>query len=79
MNTALFLFGMKLHKQQGSIEFFDADFSNTLVVSSNYFTDKLLGECCEAINTIFTHSGFNGNGVTVGKLKGIEDFELSQV
>ena len=24
MDTALFLFGMKLHRQEGSIEFFDA-------------------------------------------------------
>ena len=32
MNTDLFLFGMKLGKHYGNIEFFDADFSNTIVV-----------------------------------------------
>ena len=30
MDTALFLFGMKLYRQEGSVEFYDADFANTL-------------------------------------------------
>ena len=34
MDTALFLFGVKLHNQQGQVQFHDADFLNTLQVSS---------------------------------------------
>ena len=30
MDTALFLFGMKLHRMSENINFFDADFANTL-------------------------------------------------
>jgi hypothetical protein len=52
MDTALFLFGMKLHKQVGSTEFFDADFSNTITVQSSYFTDKTLSDCNKVINQV---------------------------
>lgn len=31
MDTALFLFGMKIHRHMFNIEFFDADFANTLL------------------------------------------------
>ena len=34
MDTALYLFGMKLYKQEGSIEFFDADFMNAIQIKS---------------------------------------------
>ena len=34
MSTPLFLFGMKLFRQEGFIEFFDADFCNTITVES---------------------------------------------
>ena len=30
MDTALFLFGMKLHRMSENINFFDADFANTV-------------------------------------------------
>lgn len=43
MSTPLFLFGMKLFRQQGFVEFFDADFCNTILVTSKAFTDKTLG------------------------------------
>ena len=32
MSTQMFLFGMKMHRQEGSIEFFDPDFSNALQI-----------------------------------------------
>ena len=34
MDTALFLFGLKLHRMEGHVRFFDADFLNTLEVGS---------------------------------------------
>lgn len=37
MDTALYLFGMKLYRQEGSIEFFDADFMNTIKIKSKDF------------------------------------------
>lgn len=30
MDTALFLFGLKLHNQEGHVKFYDADFLNTV-------------------------------------------------
>ena len=66
MDTALFLFGMKLHKQIGSIEFFDADFSNTIIVKSQYFTDKTLADCNKVINETLRLSGFTGELLEVG-------------
>jgi adenine-specific DNA methylase len=50
MDTPLFLFGMKIHRHQFNVEFFDADFANTLLIESQTFTDKTLGECCKIIN-----------------------------
>lgn len=77
MDTALFLFGMKLHRQIGSIEFYDADFSNTLIVKSAYFTDKTLADCKKVINEALRLSGFSGELLEVGSLKDIEDFDLN--
>ena len=79
MDTALFLFGMKLHRQVGSIEFFDADFSNTIIVKSQYFTDKTLADCNKVINETLRLSGFTGELLEVGQLKDIEDFNLNQI
>ena len=42
MNHPMFLFGMKLHDMSGAIEFFDADFCNTLVVRSAQFENHSL-------------------------------------
>lgn len=42
MDTALYLFGMKLYRQKESIEFFDADFLNIIYVKSDDFVDKSL-------------------------------------
>jgi hypothetical protein len=79
MNTALFLFGMKLHRQVDSIEFYDADFATTLSIKCDYFDGKTISECCTIINEAFTRSGYTGDLMTVGKLKGIEDFKLGDV
>lgn len=46
MDTPLFLFGMKLNRQLLNVEFFDADFCNTLLIQSESFTDQSLGDCC---------------------------------
>lgn len=50
MDTALYLFGMKLYNQVGSIEFYDADFSNTFFVKSTLFNDRTLYDCMQIIN-----------------------------
>jgi hypothetical protein len=79
MDTPLFLFGMKMQKQFGNIEFFDADFSNTILVSSMGFIDKTLRECCDMINASLKKSGFVSDELLVGQLKGVNDFDLSGI
>ena len=37
MDTAMFLFGLKLHRQDDHVKFYDADFLNTIQVSSPLF------------------------------------------
>ena len=58
MSTPLFLFGMKLYRQLGSIEFFDADFCTTLLIKSVSFDDRPLGEVCEIINEALVKSNY---------------------
>ena len=79
MDTALFLFGLKLHKQVGSVEFFDADFSNTIIVKTPYFIDKTLEDCNKIINETLRLGGFTGELLEVGSLKDIEDFDLNKI
>ena len=79
MDTSLFLFGMKLHRQEGAIEFFDADFSNTICVRSAAFEDQTLGDSCKIINEVLESTGFNSKNLTIGTLKGIDDFDLRNV
>ena len=79
MDTALFLFGMKLHRQVGSIEFFDADFSNTITVYSDYLIDKSLYDCSKIINETLRSSGFTGKLLEVGQLKDINDYDLNNI
>jgi hypothetical protein len=79
MDTALFLFGMKLYRQEGSVEFFDADFANTLQVSSQLFENKTLGECCVVVNEVLKTGGFSGRPLMIGTLKDIDDFDLTQI
>ena len=77
MDTALFLFGMKLHQQVGSVAFNDADFSNTLTVTSPYFISKTLQEVNNIVNEVLLLSGFTDELLEIGVLKDIENFDLS--
>jgi len=79
MDTSLFLFGIKLHREPGSVEFFDADFSNTLDIKSIAFNELTLGECCKIINEALKVGGFSGKGLSVGLLKDIDNYDLAQI
>lgn len=50
MDHPLFLFGLKMHDMPGAVEFFDADFCNTLVIKSDLFENATLKECCSMLN-----------------------------
>ena len=50
LNDPMFLFGLKLHDMPDEVEFFDADLCNSLMVKSEFFSGKTLGDCCQAIN-----------------------------
>ena len=76
MDTALFLFGLKLHRQDGHVRFHDADFLNTLYIQSDLFEDQTLGDCCRLINEVLSSAGYAGNLFTIGQLKEIDDFNL---
>ena len=58
MDTALFLFGLKLHRQEGHVKFHDADFLNTLYIQSVLFEDQTLGDCCRLINEVLSNAGY---------------------
>lgn len=79
MDTALFLFGMKLYRQDKSIEFYDADFANTISVSSPMFNQRTLYDCMQIINEALTLTGFTGELLEVGKLRDIDDFDLNKI
>lgn len=79
MNTPLFLFGMKLYKQLGYMEFFDADFCTSLFIKCPLFDDKPLGEVCEIINEGLLKTGFEDQLLEIGVLKDIQDFDLSKI
>ena len=51
MDHPLFLFGLKLYDMPGAVEFFDADFCNTLVVRSDQFESKTLKEVAGMLNS----------------------------
>ena len=79
MNTPLFLFGMKLFRQTGHMEFFDADFCNTIVVKSSEIEEDMpLKEICSIINELLIKAGFTSNLLTIGKLKDL-DFDLTKI
>ena len=80
MNTPLFLFGMKLFRQNGHLEFFDADFCNTILVKSEDLVDTTLRDTCSILNEMLTKAGFEGNLLKVGKLKDLAgDFDLGKI
>ena len=79
MNTPLFLFGMKLFRQTGHLEFFDADFCNTVLVRSDALVDMTLRDVSNIINEMLQKSGFEGELLKIGTLKGLEDFDLGKI
>jgi len=66
MDHPLFLFGLKLYDMPGAVEFFDADFCNTLVVKSDQFENKSLKEVAGMINAYLISKGFRGQSLEVG-------------
>lgn len=50
METPMFLFGLKLARMPGNIEFFDADFCNAIQINSFLFKGLNLDTCCQLIN-----------------------------
>ena len=76
MDTSLFLFGLKLHRQVGVVSFVDADFANTISITSKVFEDKTLAECCQIVNHGLIDAGYFGDPMEVPTLKGINDFDL---
>lgn len=79
MQTPLFLFGMKLYRQNGHLEFFDADFCNTVLVKSEALVDLTLRDVCNIINEMLQKSGFEGELLKIGTLKDLEDFDLGKI
>lgn len=71
---------MKLYRQNGHMEFFDADFCNTVLVKSSTIVDMNLRDACSVINEMLLKTGFESNLLTVGKLKDLdEDFDLGKI
>lgn len=80
MNDPMFLFGLKLYDMPDEVEFFDADLCNSLMVSSEYFHGKTLGDCCQSLNHSLMRGGFQSQLLEVGKLKDIQaDFDLEKI
>jgi hypothetical protein len=80
MDHPLFLFGLKLYEMPQAVEFFDADFCNTLVVKSDLFESLSLKECCDILNQSLVQNGYLGSLLEVGKLKDVSDeFELANI
>ena len=76
MDHPLFLFGMKMHEQQDSVEFLDADFCNTLIIKSELFDEQSLQAVNLFLNGILVRKGFMRQVLEVGKLKDVGDFDL---
>ena len=77
MDTPLFMFGMKLHRQEQHVEFFDADFCNTLIIKNISFIDKTLEECCSIINEQLYKGGYDCGMLGLGKLN--VNFDLAKI
>lgn len=79
MDTALYLFGMKLYRQKDCIEFFDADFMNTIYIKSEDFNGKTLQACCNFINEYLFARGAQETQFKVARLSNLEDFDIGGV
>ena len=60
------------------MEFFDADFCNTVMVSSEDMVDLSLKDACSVINETLIRGGFDDPLLEVGKLKDLE-FDLGKI
>lgn len=78
MDTALFLFGMKLHRMNGNVNFYDADFANTLTIKCPLFDNQTLEHCCDLVNHLLRGQS-NKIEFEIGKLKDMHDFDLSKI
>ncbi len=63
----------------GSVEFYDADLANTLNIESPFFIGKTLQEVNTVINEALFLSGYLGELLEIGTLKGLEDFDLTRI
>lgn len=80
MDHPLFLFGMKLYDMPEAVEFFDADFCNTLVVKSDQFENISLARVMQILNQYLNQNGFTGSQLTIGQLKDVSsDFKLENI
>ena len=71
---------MKLFRQTGHLEFFDADFCNTIIIKQDDFVDLTLREVCGIINEMLQKTGFDGDLLKIGKLKDLGDeFDLGKI
>jgi hypothetical protein len=61
------------------MEFFDADFCNTILVQSEQVVDMTLRDVNIVINEILVKAGFEGELLKIGKLKDLEDFDLGKI
>ena len=62
------------------MEFFDADFCNTLIIRSEGLEEMNLNEACSVINECLIKGGFEGDLLQVGKLKDLShDFDLGKI
>jgi len=59
------------------VKFYDADFLNTVQVSCTLFYERTLGDVCDMVNEALSNSGFSGSLFEVGRLREIDDFDLS--
>ena len=60
------------------MKFYDADFLNSLHISSGLFSDRTLGDCCKIVNEALSNVGYSSNLFEVGQLREIDDFKLSE-
>jgi hypothetical protein len=74
MDHPLFLFGFKLFEMPESVELFDADFCNVLVIKSFLFEDLTLNQVTRLLNRILQLNHYKYGLMEVGRLKDISDF-----
>ena len=62
------------------MEFFDAEFCNTIMLKTDAVVDMSLKDACHIVNEVLTKAGFEGQLLKVGKLKDLGDeFDLGKI